>query len=92
MAKLIIHPKGFKIVKFSQEEGNKLNWGTPQGFICMQCNNYIEGDLYYIAALHDVMDENCCNNYLKKANYYAEDAEYEDNIIENLKKLIDIEE
>lgn len=90
MASIVDNDKGFKVVSLSHEEGRKLGWGLPEGFVCTNCNNIIEGDLYYICVLNDVMDKKCYENWLKTAVNYAEDRGYEEkmckSIIQYLKK------
>lgn len=71
MARIVENDKGFKVIALSHEEGEALGWGIWHrndedtddlcDFLCMHCNKPIEGELYYVAVLNDVMDEECYN-------------------------------
>lgn len=74
MARIVENDKGFKVIALSVEDAFKLGWGN----VCMNCNNLIKGEMYYIAVLNDVMDLECYNKWYKRAKLYADDKYYED--------------
>jgi hypothetical protein len=75
--KEIKNKKGFKVLKLSTEECRCLGWGIPEGMICARCNDIIKGDVYYIAALNDVMDKDCYESFTEDSTYYEADAPIE---------------
>lgn len=79
MAELVKNDKDFRVIKMSLDEAKGLGWGTPGGnMICMDCNEYIEGDIYYIPVLGDVMHKECYEKWLENATRYKEDIPYEE--------------
>lgn len=90
--KRIENDKGFKVLALTHEEGEKLGWGILENnkisFVCAKCNDLIEGDLYYIAVLNDVMSKECYEKWYESAINYAEDRIIENRnynyIIDNL--------
>lgn len=78
MARIVNNDKGFKVIALSIEEANDLGWGCSEGQICMNCNDIIDGEVYYIAVLNDVMDKDCYESWLKRAKHYSEDKTIED--------------
>ena len=79
MAKRINCKKGFKVISLTPKEAKTIGFGIHEGCLCMECNNIIKDNIYYIAALNDVMDEECFNNWLETAIHYSEDARVEDS-------------
>ena len=78
MARIVDNDKGFKVIALSTEEADNLGWGCSEGQICMNCNDIIKDEVYYIAVLNDVMDKDCYENWLKRAKHYPEDKAFED--------------
>jgi hypothetical protein len=64
--------KGFKVLKFSNDEARLMGWGCDGEIICCECNGIITGDVYYIPALYDVMDEGCYKEFIKEAKHYED--------------------
>ena len=88
MARIVQNDKGFKVIALSHEDGELLGWGIrtkneedtddQYHFLCMQCNHDIKGELYYVAVLNDVMDEECYNRWYEDAIHYSDDMFIED--------------
>lgn len=89
MARVVQNDKGFKVIALSHAEGRCMDWGLYHVdetlhhgktiFLCMHCNKPIEGELYYIAALNDLMDKECYDKWCKDAIHYSDDKPIEDN-------------
>lgn len=79
MAKRINCKKGFKVISLTPKEAKTIGFGIEEGCLCMECNNIIKDNVYYIAVLNDVMDEECFNNWLETAIHYSSDARIEDS-------------
>ena len=77
MATIVDNKKNFKIIKLSKEEANELGWGYDDEFLCMQCNEDICKDMYYVAVLNDVLCEDCFKIWLETARNYPEDRAIE---------------
>ena len=79
MAEIIKNDKNFLIIKLSDEEANKLNFGIFQNdndnlFLCGSCNVICNGsDMYYIAAINDILCEDCMNDFIENMNHYIDD-------------------
>lgn len=101
MARIVKNDKGFKVIALSHEEGEALGWGLrtrsedntedKYHFLCMRCNHDIEGELYYVAVLNDVMDEECYNKWYNSAKHYSDDRFIEDRNFERVKEAIEME-
>ncbi len=78
MARVVNNDKGFKVIALSPVEARSLGWGCAEGLICMECNNTIQKEAYYVAVLNDVMDKECYEEWLKRAKYYSDDKPFED--------------
>jgi hypothetical protein len=90
MAKAFQNEKGFKVIELNTDECRDLRWGIPEGMVCMHCNNIIEGPVYFIVVLNDVMDKKCYDEYMSTAIYYEEDKEYEDRNFKYYCKLLNL--
>ena len=77
MAKQYQNEKGFLIIEMNPTEAKQIGFGLPQGCVCMHCNNIIKDKIYYIAALNDVMDKECLDDWYEDAIHYKEDIPYE---------------
>ena len=78
MAKIVDNNKGFKVICINNYEAANLGFGiVPGNCICMNCNNLIQNEIYYIAVLNDVMCKQCYEKWYKRATYYKEDTQYE---------------
>ncbi len=74
MAKIVNNYKGFKVIRLSRKEAYSLSWGD----ICESCNSIITEDMYYIAAINDVLCKSCYNNFINESTRYSEDIPIED--------------
>lgn len=93
MATLVKNSKEFKVIKMSLEEAYNLGWGIAKNkCICMNCNNFITGDLYFPVVLNDTMDKECYEKWLAEAINYPEDREYEESRYNQIKGKLNIEE
>lgn len=84
MAKIVENSKGFKVIELTKEEGTKMGWGS----LCCNCNRTINGNLFYICGLNDVMDKKCFEQWLKNAKFYPEDVYYENKSFERVKEKL----
>lgn len=101
MARIIQNDKEFKVIALSHEEGEALGWGIWHrndedtddlcDFLCMHCNKPIEGELYYVAVLNDLMDEECYNKWYNNAKHYSDDRFIENHNFERVKGAIEME-
>lgn len=53
--------------------------------------NEVVSDIYYIAVLNDVMDEECYNKWYNNAKYYSDDRFIENHNFERVKGAIEME-
>lgn len=89
MAKIIDNNKGFKVICMSNEEAITLGFGTfLNACICIECENLIWDEIYYIAALNDVMCKSCYEKWYANATRYKEDAECENRYFNYYSKLL----
>ena len=78
MAEIVKNDKNFLIIKINDEEANKLNFGIFQKdndnlFLCDSCNVICNGsDMYYIAAINDILCEDCMDDFVKNMNHYTD--------------------
>lgn len=77
MAEIIKNDKNFLIIKINEEEGNKLRFGMfPNSndniFICGSCNAICNDNMYYIAAINEILCEACMNDFIKNMNHYTD--------------------
>lgn len=83
----IVRNDTYIVIKLLSIEINHLGWGN----LCSHCNKEIEGPIYYIPVLNDLMDKECMEKWYKDAEYFPEDKEYEtryiNSLIYNLKGL-----
>ena len=89
MAKIVDNNKGFKVICMNNEEAIDIRFGiVPGACICTSCNNPIWGEIYYIAALNDVMCKSCYEKWYANATHYGDDAEYENRYFDYYSKLL----
>lgn len=69
--------KEFLILEITPEEAKAIGFGISEGCICMHCNGIIKDNIYYIAALNDVMCLDCLEKWLDWAEHYDEDTPIE---------------
>jgi hypothetical protein len=79
MAEIVPNEKGFKILRLSTKECKGLGWGIPQGIVCAHCNRIIDGDVYFPAVLNDTLCDKCYDDFITDAQYYREDAKFEES-------------
>lgn len=77
MAEIIKNDKNFLIIKINEEEGNKLRFGMfPNSddniFICGSCNVICNDNMYYIAAINEILCEDCMNDFVKNMSHYTD--------------------
>lgn len=75
---ILENEKGFKVLGMTNVIAKAIGFGTPKGCLCMHCNKIIKGDIFYIAVLNDVMDEECFHQWLNKAKRYKTDIPIEE--------------
>lgn len=100
MARIVENDKGFKIIALSHEEGESLGWGIWHrndedtedicSFICCRCNKPIEGELYYVPVLNDLLDKDCYNKWYSTAINYPEDRHIGDNLFNYYKEMLNL--
>lgn len=97
MARIVENDKGFKVIALSTKECESLGWGIMMdtqdlhhGMICMNCNNIIDGEVYYIPVLNDVMDKKCFEEWYSRAIPYSEDKHIEDRNFNYYKELLNL--
>lgn len=85
----IKNKKGFEIFQVDILEALDLGWGC----ICCECNGLLTGlnNFFYVAALNDAMHKKCLEKWYSNATYYAEDAEFERNMIKGVMKRLELE-
>lgn len=88
MAKQFQNEKGFMIIEMSPKEAKSIGFGLPEGCVCMHCNKIIEDKIYYIAALNDVMDKKCLDDWYEDAIRYKEDISYELRYFDRIMQLL----
>ena len=89
MAKIVDNNKSFKVICMNNYEAATLGFGiVPGNCICMNCNNLIQNEIYYIAVLNDVMCKSCYEKWYEDAIYYGDDAEYENRYFDYYSKLL----
>lgn len=89
MAKIVDNNKGFKIICMNNNEAANLGFGiVPGDCICMNCNNIICNEIYYIAVLNDVMCKSCYEKWYENATRYKDDAECENRYFDYYSKLL----
>lgn len=84
----IVRNDTYIVIKLLPIEVDYLGWGN----ICSHCDEEINGPVYYIPVINDLMDKECMEKWYETAKYYPEDRVYEtryiNNLINNLKGLI----
>ena len=89
MAKIVDNNKGFKVICMNNEEARDLGFGIfPGSCICMRCNSLVFDEIYYIAALNDVMCKSCYEKWYENATRYKEDTECENRYFNYYSKLL----
>ena len=81
MAEFVKNNKNFLIIKLNDEEANKLHFGifnsdNPNNniIICGSCNVICNNsDIYYIAAINEILCEDCMEDFVKNMNHYIDD-------------------
>ena len=87
MAKVIVNPKGFKVIKTTMSEC--LTWGGMA--ICDHCNQSArEG--YFVAVLNHWVCPECYKEWYNSAKVYQEDKHYEKLVFNRYCKLLKIDQ
>ncbi len=75
MARIVQNNKDFKVIALESKELEYLHFGN----ICFKCNRKIlkDEEAYYIAVLHDIVDKECYEKWLERAENYPEDRNIE---------------
>lgn len=83
--KTVENSKGFKVLNLSKEDTLKLGFGFVEDgqhiCVCMSCNEDCGNSANFIAALGDVMCDECLKEWLEDplTKRYEEDIEYEED-------------
>lgn len=64
--KEIVSPTGYKVIKLTRLEAAAIEFGNT----CDHCNNIINDDMYYIAAINQLVCHNCYKNKISKYPRY----------------------
>ena len=64
MAEIVKNDKNFLIIKLNDEEANKLNFGIFK--------NDNDDNIYYIAAINEILCEACMTDFVKNMNHYID--------------------
>ena len=60
--KEIVSPTGYKVIKLTRLEAAAIEFGNT----CDYCNSIITDDMYYIAAINQLVCHNCYKNKISK--------------------------
>ena len=60
--KKFISPTGYKVIQLTRLETAAIEFGNT----CDHCNNIINDDMYYIAAINQLVCHNCYKNKVSK--------------------------
>ena len=78
MAEIVKNDKNFLIIKLSDKEANKLNFGIFKNdnndiFLCDCCNVICnEDNMYYIASINEILCEACMEDFVKNMNHHID--------------------
>lgn len=78
MAEIIKNDKNFLIIKLNNKEANKLNIGMFENvdndiFSCGSCKITGNNPRYYIAAINEILCEDCMNDFVKNMSHYTDE-------------------
>ena len=62
--KELISPTGYKVIKLTRLEAAAIEFGN----ICDRCNSIANDDMYYIAAINQLVCRNCYKNKISKCH------------------------
>ena len=98
MAEVIKNDKNFLIIKINDKEANKLNFGIFKGIddnicVCGSCNVICYDNMYYIAAINEILCEDCMNDFIKNMSHYTDEnsLKYEIKHFNHYANLLDID-
>ena len=74
--KEIVSPTGYKVIKLTRLEAAAIEFGN----ICDRCNSIITDNMYYIAAINQLVCHNC---YKNKISTYPKNKDIETIRFEN---------
>lgn len=87
MAKVIVNPKGFKVIKTTMFEC--LAWGGAA--ICDHCNQSAhEG--YFVSVLNHWVCPECYKEWYNTAKVYQEDKHYEQVVFDRYCRLLSVDQ
>lgn len=78
MAEIVTNNKNFLIIKINEKEAYKCNFGIfPREkeniIVCGSCNVICdESELYYIAAINEILCKDCMEDFIKNMNHYTD--------------------
>lgn len=98
MAEVIKNDKNFLIIKLNNKEANKLNIGIFENVNndiigCGSCNITGNNPRYYIAAINEILCEDCMNDFVKNMSHYTDEnsLKYEVKHFNHCANLLDID-
>lgn len=74
--KEIVSPTGYKVIQLTRLEAAAIEFGN----ICDRCNSITNDDMYYVAAINQLVCHNCYENKISKYPKYKDNN---DIMIEN---------
>ena len=66
--KEIISPTGYKVIKLTRLETAAIEFGNT----CDHCNSIANDDMYYIAAINQLVCHNCYKNKVSKCSKHKD--------------------
>ena len=98
MAEVIKNDKNFLIIKLNEKEANKLNIGIFENVDnnilgCGSCKITGNNPRYYIAAINEILCEDCMNDFVKNMSHYTDknSLKYEVKHFNHCANLLDID-
>lgn len=97
MAKVYYNKREHLVIQMNAHEATELNFGIPivglnNMCLCGTCNNECKPeDIYYIAALNEVMCKDCIEDFVENSNHYVDtdsllyESKHFNNVAEKLK-------
>lgn len=99
MAKIYNNDKKFLIIQLDNKEATELGFGVQitaltNVCVCGSCNKELNPDMYYVAAINEVLCEDCMLDYIKHMNHYCDDDSliYEVNHFNKIAEQLNIKE
>lgn len=77
--KEIVSPTGYKVIQLTRLEATAIEFGN----ICDRCNSITNDDMYYVAAINQLVCHNCYENKISKLPKYLKYKDIETIRFEN---------